>query len=137
MSDTSQIAEIGERILTQDNRSTSMPMFCVQQKRRETGYHTDYTERRCWWNADSSEMIYDDDLNFKEPEGDDWEEFGYVDMWETVMVAFTEDGCKEYLQQNEHNLKKPRIYVESFHRCPEMIAIREFLIATAYSYTKQ
>ena len=51
------------------------------------------------------------------------------------MVDFTEDGCKEYLKQNGHNLNKPRIYVESFHRCPEMIAIREFLIATANLYT--
>jgi hypothetical protein len=50
-------------------------------------------------------------------------------FWEFCMAAFTEEGCKEYLRQNGHNLTEPRIYAESFYRCPEMLALREFLMA--------
>jgi hypothetical protein len=123
------LLEISQRLKTQDNRITQNPMFCVQEKRRDVGYDSNYANRLCWHNAESGETIYDDENDFKEaPEGDEWDEFGYVDRWETVMVAFTEEGCKEYLRQNGHNLRQPRIYVESFNRCPEMIAIRKMLM---------
>lgn len=111
-------------------------MFCVQIKRRDVGYDTAYSDRKCWLDSANELTIYDDDKDFKgEPEGDEWEEFGYADRWETVMVAFTEGGCEEYLRLNGHNERRRahneevRIYVESFYRCPEMIAIREALIA--------
>jgi hypothetical protein len=120
---------VGHSLRTQDNRITANPMFCVQVSRRVTGIDTDYTDKRCWHNIDSGGTIYDDDADFAgAPEGEGWDEFGYQDCWETVMVAFTEDGCKEYLRLNGHNLRKPRIYVMSFNRCPEMIAIREHLM---------
>ena len=129
---------IGERILTQDNRCTSNPMFCVQIKVRDVGYDTAYSTQQCWHDSANDQTIYDDDPDFKEaPEGDEWSEFGYVDRWETVMVAFTEKGCEEYLELNGHNDRRRahnnevRIYVESFNRCPEMIAIRESLKALA------
>ena len=115
----SQIFEIGERLRTQDNRITQNPMFCVQQKRRQHGI-----DRRC---ADHTVWILDGEEC--EPGTRGAEEWGYRDYWETVMVAFTEGGCNEYLRQNGHNLSEPRIYVESFNRCPEMIAIREWLLA--------
>lgn len=126
------LSQIGERLKTQDNRCTVNPMFCVQERRRLVGLDSDYSENRCWYDTASDEVIYDDDKDFKgPPEGEEWNEFGYVDQWFTVMVAFTEEGCKEYLRLNGHNLKHPRIYVESFNRCPEMIAIREALIRKA------
>ena len=49
-------------------------------------------------------------------------------QWCTIMVAFTEEGAKEYLRQDGHNHPNSRIYVESFRRCPEMIAIRKMLM---------
>ncbi len=126
------LEQISERLRTQDNRCTSNPMFCVQIKVRDVGYDTAYATNHCWRNFESDETIYDDDPNFQEPEGEEWSEFGYVDRWETVMVAFTEKGCEEYLELNGHNGRRAhkgefRIYVESFNRCPEMIAIREML----------
>lgn len=130
------VDSIGERLKTQDNRATMHPMFCVQIKRRDVGYDSAYSDNRCWRDSANEETIYDDDKDFKgEPEGDQWEEFGYVDRWETVMVAFTEEGCKEYLELNGHNDRRRahngevQIYAESFYRCPEMIAIREFLMS--------
>jgi hypothetical protein len=50
------------------------------------------------------------------------------------MVAFTERGCQEYLELDGHNVRhrafrgEVRIYVESFRRCPEMLAIRAALL---------
>ena len=124
------INAVSERLKTQDNRATQNPMFCVQEKKRDVGIDQTFTENRCWHNASELETVYDDDPNFKEPEGDDWEQYGYNNRWETVMVAFTEEGAKEYIHLNGHNHQgELQIYVESFRRCPEMIAIREYLIA--------
>lgn len=130
------LVTISSRVLTQDSRCTEHPMFCVQIKVRDVGFDTAYSENKCWHDGANEETVYDDDKNFAgEPEGDEWDEFGYHDHWETVMVAFTEGGCKEYLELNGHNDKRRahngevRIYVESFNRCPEMIAIRQALLA--------
>jgi hypothetical protein len=129
------LSEIGEHLRTQDNRITEHPMFCVQILKRDVGYDVDWSDRRCWHDSANQDTVYDDDKDFKgEPEGFEWDEFGYVDRWETVMVAFTEAGCKEYLELNGHNDRsrafrgEVRIYAESFRRCPEMIAIREWLM---------
>lgn len=113
-----ELQAIGERLRTQDNRITHNPMFCVQQKRRIVGLHRDYSDQTVWI-LDGEQV---------EPETEGATEYGVREHWETVMVAFTEEGCKEYLRQNGHNLRAPRIYVESFNRCPEMIAIRDFLM---------
>lgn len=114
----SPLLEIAARLRTQDNRITQNPMFCVQTHRRDVvpGGFEDETV----WVLDGEEV----------DEGtEDAEEYGIRWRWETVMVAFTEEGCKEYLRQNGHNLSEPRIYVESFNRCPEMIAIRDWLLS--------
>ena len=129
------LQKIADRLRTQDNRITANPMFCVQIKRRDVGYDSDYATGRCWHDSANGETIYDDDKEFESPpKGNQWDEFGYVDRWETVMVAFTEAGCEEYIRLDGHNCRsrahngEVRIYVESFNRCPEMIAIREFLM---------
>jgi hypothetical protein len=123
---------IGQQIKAQDNRCMENPMFCVQEKKRDVGYDASYSDRCCWRDSANDETIFDDDKDFKKPEGDQWEEFGYVDRWVTVMVAFTEAGCMEYLRLNGHNHRgETRIYVESFNRCPEMIVIRKALIEMA------
>ena len=89
------IAEIAERLRTQDNRATASPLFCLQIKVREVGFDT---------------------------------------RWETVMVAFTEQGLKDYMALNGHNVNmqayngETRIYVETLYRCDEMIAIRDALM---------
>ena len=133
---SNRLLAISERLKTQDNRITQNPMFCVQIKVRDVGYDWAYADSHCWRDSANGLTIYDDDKDFKgEPEGDEWDKFGYRDRWETVMVAFTEKGCEEYLELNGHNDRRRahngevQIYVESFNRCPEMIAIREALMA--------
>lgn len=132
------LSAIGERLKTQDNCGTQHPMFCVQVKIRDVGYDSAYFDDHCWHDAANEEYLFDDDPGFKgKPEGEEWDEFGYKDRWETVMVAFTRKGCEDYIERNGHNEKhrahngEIRIYAESFYRCPEMIAIREFLLTNA------
>jgi len=124
------LTAISERLRTQDNRCTEDPMFCVQEKKRDVGFDIRWTDKFCWRNSETEEVIYDDDPEFVEPEGAGWEKFGYLDRWETVMVAFTEGGCLGYINENRHNHRgKLRVYAESFRRCQEMLAIRAFLLA--------
>jgi hypothetical protein len=107
-------------------------MFCVQIKVRDVGYDSDYADDTVWMDMESGD--------FQEVPEDTpgAEQFGYKDRWETVMVAFTEKGCEEYLELNGHNDRlrahngEVRIYVESFNRCPEMIAIRDALMGKSH-----
>lgn len=127
------LASIAHALINQDNRCTSEPAYCVQIWRRDVGYDSAYADSYCWYDSANDETVYDDDPNFRRPVGDNWEQFGYVDRWETVMVAFTEAGCKSYMELDGHNVKSAafrgqwRIYVQSFNRCVEMITIRNML----------
>ena len=117
----SELQNIAHNLRTQDNRITQNPMFCVQTLHRDIVPEEFANESI--WVRDGEEIEWSEvDSNTKQ--------YGVKNRWETVMVAFTEEGCKEYLRQNGHNLNKPRIYVESFNRCPEMIAIRDWLLAS-------
>ena len=126
---TEQLKEIGELLRTQDNRITESPMFCVQVNDRVHGLDKDYGDGIEWIDLDDVESGIQ-----PAPENPDETKltaFGYRDNWKTVLVCFTEEGCKEHLRQNQHNYRYYdgfRIYVESFYRCPEMKAVREFLM---------
>jgi hypothetical protein len=130
------LIDISKRLKTQDNRCTADPMFCVQILVRDVGYDAAWSDTRCWLDSANEHEIYDDDPDFKgAPEGDEWDMTSYRDRWETVMVAFTEEGCKQYLELDGHNVRRRafrgevRIYVESFRRCHEMIDLRNSLLA--------
>lgn len=131
---TTRMMEVSQRLRTQDNRATADPIFCVQILVRDVGYDWAYTDHHCWVDSANGETICDDDPNFKEPTGVEWEKFGYTDRWETVKVALTERGCLNYLGVDGHNVKQRafrgrfRIHVESMSRCQEMIDIREYLM---------
>jgi hypothetical protein len=121
--------DIAERLRTQDNRMTSNPCFCVQIKVRDGGYDPQYGNGETVW-IDMQSGDYEE----VPPETEGAEEFGYKDRWETVMVAFTDQGCQEYLERDGHNLRRRahngevRIYAHSFNRCPEMLLIRDWLL---------
>lgn len=86
MEATDKLIAIGHQLRTQDNRITANPMFCVQVKVRDVGYDYSFSDTACWLDGANEDVIYDDDADFKEPEGDQWEKFDYKDRWETVMV---------------------------------------------------
>ena len=124
---------IGENIRTQDNRITSDPMFCVYQK-REIVVDADYDyDRIVWVDEDGSEankrqsrrleLLHE---NFREPP-EKWRRVAVKDIDEFVTCCFTEQGCKDYLAANGHNLRLPFIYVKSGFRNAEYIGIRNWL----------
>lgn len=124
------LLDISDRLRKQDNRCTAEPMFCLQIKVCDIGYDPRYTDgNTVWINTQSGE--YEE----VEPYTEGADEFGYKERWETVMVAFTEQGIEDYMRQDGHNVRRraykgeTRIYVESFRRCDEMVRIRQFLMS--------
>lgn len=124
---------IGENIRTQDNRITSDPMFCVYQN-REIVVDADYDyDRIVWVDEDGNEankrqsrrleLLHE---NFREPP-EKWRRVAVKDIDEFVTCCFTEQGCKDYLAANGHNLRLPFIYVKSGFRNAEYIGIRNWL----------
>lgn len=124
---------IGENIRTQDNRITSDPVFCVYQK-REIVVDADYDyDRIVWVDEDGNEankrqsrrleLLHE---NFREPP-EKWRRVAVKDIDEFVTCCFTEQGCKDYLAANGHNLRLPFIYVKSGFRNAEYIGIRNWL----------
>lgn len=140
-----EIAEISENLKTQDNRSTRDPMFCVQVLERIGSLEPGYGSGTMFYDGANGCEYYSDDsdnsrwheLMYAYENGDDLpDDVGsgnYHEVWLTVQTCFTEAGCKRYLELDGHNLRHyhgVRIYVESFQRNPEMLAIREALLET-------
>lgn len=129
--DMFSLPAIGKRVRTQDNRITANPIFVVQQRKRY--YGIDNADQIAWMDDDWNQV---DDTRVAEleeafefagecPKG--FTRVGYQDRWEYVMPFFTEAAAQRYLEENAHNLKEPRIYVESGYRNREWEAIRKFL----------
>lgn len=127
-----ELKAISENLKNQDNRATEIPIFLVQKKRRY--YGCDASGDYVWLDGEGEEAdeIKSEELDeqsiqdFKEPEG--WTKVGYYDAWEFVTSCFTEQGCKDYLEVNGHNLGETRIYVESGWRNREWQTVRNWLM---------
>lgn len=126
------ILAIARNLKTQDNRITDLPIFLVQQKRRI--WTEDDSEGYVWMNEDFDEAGDD-----KVRELDELDESGaeipkgyfkahYVHVWETSQPFLTEQGAKDYIAINGHNLKESRIYVDSGWRNEEWRMVRDFLM---------
>ena len=135
------LRELGKELLTQDNRATKDPVFLVQQRRRIYGLDSEYAEKFTWVGEDDYKEADPDtaarlEREFSEADYPD-ESFegyirvGYQDIWETETVFFTLKGAEEYMKNQRHNLKHPRIYVESAHRNPEWKMLRKFFMNLA------
>ena len=140
-----ELAEIGENLRTQDNRITQDPAFCVQVLERIGPMAPGHTGNTMFYDIDNGIVHYSDDSDNSRwhelmavyKAGDDLpdgiEAGDYCERWHTVQTCFTEAGCKRYLGLDGHNLRHysgVRIYAESFHRNPEMLAIRKALMET-------
>jgi hypothetical protein len=133
------MAAIGKLIATQDNRYTDQPMFIVQQRRRIIGFDTDYCDNIVWccsedeYSEASEEEAAKFEAEYQETgrAKNGWMRTGYVDQWEFVTACFTEQGCKDYLARDGHNLKEPRIYAEGSYRNEEFRSIRKWLMSLA------
>lgn len=133
------LAGIGEKLRTQDNRITSEPMFCVYQK-REIVADAEYDHDRIVWVDEDGleanerqrmrlEVLHD---NCREVPAK-WRRVAVKEIDEFVTGCFTEQGCKDYLACNGHNLRLPFIYVKSGFRNAEYIDLRNWLMTTGFT----
>lgn len=145
---TDVLAQLAKRLRTQDNCATAHPLYCVQEEERIYGMDPAYADEATmsiWSYVDDPEVSYDTDLELLQeydskrklswrdqrvvfgPSRHVYERVYYVNRWQFVCAHLTEDAAELYIEQNSHNLKNPRIYVTSQHRCYEWIAAVEFL----------
>jgi hypothetical protein len=125
--------DVYEQLKIQDNRATAMPIFAVQQRRRILGFDPQWRSDVVWIHdgeevgpekSKELEQIYQDGGD----PPDEYDRTGYLDEWEFVTACFTEQGCKDYIERNGHNLKEPRIYAYGSYRNDEWQAVREHLL---------
>jgi hypothetical protein len=140
-----KILEIANNILTQDNRITDQPIFIVERLRKDYGYDSGWADDYVWCNtADSEECIDEDDeqyetLNEQYDLGEidrGWYKCYYKTRWEYVTACFTEQGCKDHITANGHNLGKTRIYADGSYRNFEFRDIRNYLLSLIQPDTK-
>lgn len=132
-----ELLKIGELIRTQDNRVTEQPLFAVMQKREYVG-HEDYSagghDRIVWVDeyggeADERTSRRLESLNRACRDTRGWERLKMFEVDEFVTACFTEQGCKDHIAINGHNLNKPFVYAFGSFRNAEYRAIRDWLIA--------
>ncbi len=133
----SRLNEIGTLVNTQDNRITSHPVFVIEKKVRDFGYDADFASDYVWvdygndCNEADGEQHRNLDRIFSETGRslDLWERCYYNIRWEFVTCCFTEQGCRDYLNINGHNVGESRIYVYSGWRNHEWQQVRAALMA--------
>mgnify|MGYP001579768353 CR=1 FL=1 len=141
----SDIFTIAANLAVQDSRMTSNPVFAVQQKERQFPGDPDADDPYYWVDDDWDEVgeeiaklldeademgwskIVDSDERAREV--DDYSKVYYRDVYRFVQPFFTEAGAKRYIEINGHNLREPRIYVESGYRNEEWETVRGYLLA--------
>lgn len=132
-----ELKEIGTLICTQDNRITDQPIFVVEKSVMvitDPDYGYDAEE---WGNTESGD--YETATGTKERrlnalydggrDTGDWTKFYLKEVWEFVTACFTEQGCKDYLAANGHNIGKSRIYVYGSFRNAEYQTVRNYLMS--------
>lgn len=131
-----ELIAIGKNLLTQDNRYTDQPLFIVEQKRLIVGIDTEYANNIGWFDSDGMATAEEHEFlekqykkSRREPDG--WTRTGYSEEWQFVTACFTEQGCKDYIRIDGHNLKEPRIYADGSYRNNEYRTVRNFLMQLA------
>ena len=130
--DTPELRAIGEQLRTQDNCCTKDPIFQVRGRRRIYGMDPDYGSDQFEWIATMDDFMVVDPPEDEDNPPEGIEKLCYTTVDEILCACFTRAGCEEHLRRNRHNYRnydKVWIYADSLSRNPEMIAIRNALIA--------
>lgn len=138
-----QLPELLQRLQlslnTQGGRFTADPFFCVFSK-REIVVDADYDHDRIFWwhqerHVEASETTERrlKSLRRDGRETGDWVKLAVKEIDNFETACFTEQGCKDFLEIQSHNLRKPFIYATSLFRNREMIALREALMAGQFA----
>jgi hypothetical protein len=139
-----EISELRNNLKTQDNRSTAKPIFFLLQEKRtyvcheeyDSGYEEDIWVERlsgdyCRFKSQADVISW---LKENYPEhtgqvqGIHWDTFKMGCYWNTVNVFFTEEGYKQHLLLNEHNLGEHRLYVIHAFRNPEIELVQKVIL---------
>lgn len=129
-----ELVRIGNLLKTQDNRGTADPVFVVFSK-QEIVVDEKYDHDRVIWvdeeggevtglKAERLERLH---KGYRDIDEDKYRRIAVkaIDQFETA--CFTEQGCKDYLKVNGHNLCSPYIYAHSFFRNSEMLELRKLM----------
>ncbi|WP_264041446.1 hypothetical protein [Pectobacterium carotovorum] len=126
-----ELRDIGNNIITQDNRITDQPIFVVFEKREIIGSDEHSPSRICWCKdgeevsearAKRLEALHQD---CRPTDGYDRYAMQEIDVF--VTACFTEQGCKDFLLRDGHNHRLPYIYACGSYRNHEYQAVRNFL----------
>lgn len=134
---TLNLIALAHELRTQDNAYTAHPIYIVQEEEFIYGIDSEYCDEYHWLFPDDGEVFtVPEDGEGLPLDEEQAEEFGYEKVyyhrqWKFKCAHLTLKAAEQYIETQRHNLKNPRVYVDSMHRCPEMIAIREFLMGNA------
>ena len=134
---------IGRAIIAdnqQNNHYTAHPIFLVQQRRRFYGLDPNYCDNIVWLHEDEAVEVPADlaaqlERGYNGGEPDGYRRTAYVDTWEFVQCFFTRQAAEDYINRQRHNMKDPRVYVDSGHRNPEWQTLRAHLALLATGKT--
>lgn len=136
-SERSELSAIGELIRTQDNRITDQPFFAVMTKREIIGSEDHDCDRICWVENQSGNYVEATETQHRRLEAiyqakyevrDGWDRYAMKEIDVFVTGCFTEQGCKDYINKNGHNLNKPFIYAFGSYRNDEYQTVRKFIM---------
>lgn len=133
-----KMADIGDMIKSQDNRCTDQPFFAVLTK-RELPAAEDYDYDRIIFVHPDRDYEEADDRTYRRLEALDeggrdlrgWQRLAVKKVEEFRVGCFTEQGCKDYISRNRHNLNEPFIFAYGSYRNNEFQEVRNFLIESA------
>ncbi|WP_228060284.1 hypothetical protein [Serratia marcescens] len=133
----SELSAIGELIRTQDNRITDQPFFAVMTKREIVASEDHDCDRICWVENQSGNYVEATETQHRRLEAiyqakyevrDGWDRYAMKEIDVFVTGCFTEQGCKDYINKNGHNLNKPFIYAFGSYRNDEYQTVRKFIM---------
>lgn len=133
----SELSAIGELIRTQDNRLTDQPFFAVMTKREIVASEDHDCDRICWVENQSGNYVEATETQHRRLEAiyqakyevrDGWDRYAMKEIDVFVTGCFTEQGCKDYINKNGHNLNKPFIYAFGSYHNDEYQTVRKFIM---------
>lgn len=133
----SELSAIGELIRTQDNRITDQPFFAVMTKREIVASEDHDCDRICWVENQSGNYVEATETQHRRLEAiyqakyevrDGWDRYAMKEIDVFVTGCFTEQGCKDYINKNGHNLNKPFICAFGSYRNDEYQTVRKFIM---------
>lgn len=142
------LADLAEKLRTQDNCCTASPNYCIQELRLVCGINEDYGGEIGWF---SEEARHPEDKNSRkhraleryydkygrEPDG--WTRCGYEYKWKYTGVNFlTHDAAHAYVagQGRRRHENEIRVYVDSHCYNHEMREVRRLLAGPVHDCIK-